>query len=150
GRPTAIGTSTFTVKVDAANGSDTQRLSLRIDPPEYPVILTTTLPATTAGTAYSTTLAAAGGRLPYSWALASGALPPGLTLEPATGTITGTPIEPGNFAVSVVLRDADGEMAWNDYTLKVAAPAKPAIVTTIAPAGQVGVPYALALRAVGG
>ena len=54
-------------------------------------ITTASLPNGTAGAAYSVTLAATGGTGPYSWSIASGSLPSGLTLNSATGTISGTP-----------------------------------------------------------
>jgi hypothetical protein len=53
-------------------------------------ITTTSLPAATVGVAYSATLAATGGTPPYTWSIASGALPAGLTLAPSTGQISGT------------------------------------------------------------
>ena len=52
-------------------------------------VTTTALPAATTGSAYSAALSASGGTGPYTWSLASGALPQGLTLN-SDGTITGT------------------------------------------------------------
>ena len=59
-------------------------------------IATTTLPSGQVGTAYSATLAASGGTSPYTWSLTSGTLPAGLTLNAATGAITGTPTATAN------------------------------------------------------
>jgi hypothetical protein len=57
-----------------------------------PVSITTiSLPTGQVGTAYSATLTATGGTAPYTWSLASGTLPAGLSLNASTGTITGTP-----------------------------------------------------------
>jgi len=44
---------------------------------------------------YSTTLQATGGRTLYSWSVASGALPTGLTLSSVAGSISGTPTNAG-------------------------------------------------------
>ena len=55
------------------------------------------LPNGTLGTAYSTTLAAAGETPPYTWSISTGALPAGLTLNGSTGAITGTPQAAGSF-----------------------------------------------------
>jgi Putative Ig domain len=61
-------------------------------PPPTPVIITTTaLPAGTVGNAYVATLEASGGTSPYEWRLTGGSLPSGLSLDAATGAVTGKP-----------------------------------------------------------
>ena len=63
-------------------------------PPPAPtavVITTTSLPAGTVGDDYAATLSASGGTSPYKWSLISGSLPSGLSLNAATGAISGTP-----------------------------------------------------------
>src|SRR5437870_6885278 len=42
------------------------------------------------GVPYSYTFAATGGTAPRTWSIVDGALPPGLTLNPLTGEISGT------------------------------------------------------------
>ncbi len=64
-------------------------------------ITTTALPAATVGQPYSATLQSLGGSSPYVWAVTSGALPTGLTLDPTTGTVTGTPTAVGTSAFAV-------------------------------------------------
>jgi len=54
-------------------------------------ITTSSLPNGHVGSAYSTALAASGGKTPYSWSLTGGPLPAGLALSASTGAITGTP-----------------------------------------------------------
>jgi len=54
------------------------------------VVATTSLSNGVVGAPYSQTLAATGGTAPYLWALTSGVLPAGLTLDPS-GVIYGTP-----------------------------------------------------------
>ncbi|MEI9971264.1 MAG: Ig domain-containing protein [Ignavibacteriota bacterium] len=64
------------------------------------------LPGATAGVAYTVTLHAAGGATPYTWSVAQGALPGGLILDSAAGTIAGTPTTPGTFNFTVQAVDA--------------------------------------------
>jgi hypothetical protein len=67
-------------------------------------ITTTSLRRGMVGVSYSDGLAASGGTQPYSWSLASGSLPPGLTLNSSTGAITGTPTTAGtsSFTAQVI------------------------------------------------
>jgi Putative Ig domain len=60
-------------------------------PPTPLSITTMNLPAGQINVAYSATLAATGGTTPYTWSLASGTLPTGLSLNASTGKISGTP-----------------------------------------------------------
>src|ERR1035438_3794837 len=73
-----------------------------------PFITTTSLPGGTAGAFYSQTLAATSGVSPYkNWTVVSGSLPPGLTLNAATGNISGTPTTAAGspFSFSVTVQD---------------------------------------------
>jgi hypothetical protein len=54
-------------------------------------VTTSSLPLAQVGVAYSATLAASGGTAPYTWTIASGSLPAGLSLNASTGVISGTP-----------------------------------------------------------
>jgi len=78
-----------------------------------PQITTTTLPPASTGVAYSAMLNATGGSPPYSgWTIVSGSLPPGLLLNAATGSITGTPASaPITAAFSVTVQDSMGNAA---------------------------------------
>jgi Putative Ig domain len=56
--------------------------------------------------AYSVTLTTLGGTQPFTWSLLSGALPTGLTLNAATGQITGTPTSQGTFTFTIKVQDS--------------------------------------------
>lgn len=79
----------------------TQLLTLIVDPAL--VITTTTVPDATDNKAYSFQLQATGDVQPYTWSVASGALPTGVTLS-SSGLLSGTPTVTGafNFTAQVV------------------------------------------------
>jgi subtilisin family serine protease len=85
-----------------------------------PVITTSTLPSAVNGDAYSQTLAATGGALPYTWTLASGSLPAGLTLSSA-GVINGTATVLGTFPFTAKVTDSVSTIATQPLVLNVAA-----------------------------
>ena len=72
-----------------------------------PIIVVSTLPAPRRGTPYAASLAAVGGAPPLFWTLTEGALPPGLFLDPGTGTISGLPQKAGSYTFTVLVMDSD-------------------------------------------
>lgn len=68
-------------------------------------ITTTRLPAATPNIPYRVNLGLFGGTAPYAWSITSGALPNGLTLNAATGQITGTPTMEGTSSFTVRVTD---------------------------------------------
>src|ERR1022692_1927618 len=99
------------------------------------------------GTPYSSTLAASGGCMPYTFSIISGSLPPGLTLNTNTGAITGTPTQAGSFPYVAQVTDCAGRTADTSNLNCVIT------ILDLACAGgtgQVGVPYSSALVASGG
>jgi hypothetical protein len=73
------------------------------------------------GQSYTTYLTAIGGYYPYTWAVSSGSLPPGLTLYGTGGFITGTPTQLGSnsFALQVSDSGVPPMMVTQAYTLNV-------------------------------
>jgi hypothetical protein len=69
-------------------------------------ITTTSLPNGTLGQSYTTTLQATGGTAPYTWTIATGSLPPGLSVSSSTGVISGIPTTAGTYAFTAQVTDA--------------------------------------------
>jgi len=116
-------------------------------PTDLEITTASPLPDASAGQAYSTTLAAAGGATPHTWT-ASG-LPAGLTCSTA-GVISGTPTESGDFSVTVTVTDSAAVSKSKGLDLRVEAIATPEITTTELPDGQLGQAYTANLEAAGG
>jgi hypothetical protein len=100
----------YTFTVTATNGVGTGPGSAPSNSvtPTGPALLTLTTPAPAFGmasVAYSYQLNATGGKPPYTWALTSGSLPPGLHLA-STGAISGTPTAAGSWTFGIIVRDA--------------------------------------------
>jgi hypothetical protein len=109
GTPTVTGTFNFTAKVtDSATptaGTATAALSITIN--AALAITTTSLPGGSVSTAYSATLVASGGAQPYTWAITSGNLPAGLSINSTSGTISGTPTATGTSDFTVTATDSE-------------------------------------------
>lgn len=127
-------------------------------PPGCPTITLAppTLPEATVAVAYSQMISGSGGTGPYTFVLAAGTLPPGLTLG-ANGLLAGTPTSGGPFNFSVRGTDANGCAATAPYSMAVgAAPIPPpgcptiSISPTTLPTGTVGAPYNQTITASGG
>lgn len=85
---------------------------------------TTSLPDGTVGTSYSQTLAGSGGSgTGYTWSLPSGSLPPGLSLNSATGEIGGTPSAAGTYTFTVGLADSASGSDTQPLSITIGAPA---------------------------
>lgn len=77
------------------------------------------LPQGIAGTPYSTNLAATGGSTPYTYQIASGSLPEGLSLDPNSGQISGTTLQSGTFAFTASVSDAQAEKVTGSIGLTI-------------------------------
>ncbi|HUR83688.1 MAG TPA: ice-binding family protein [Thermoanaerobaculia bacterium] len=124
GTPAAAGTFNFTITAADASGCLGSRpYTIAIANPGCPVITLSpsALPPGTTGTPYAQSITPTGGTAPYTFAITSGALPLGLSLNPATGLISGVPLQAGFFSVTIRATDAAGCTGARPYTLTIIA-----------------------------
>jgi hypothetical protein len=154
GTPNASGPTNFSVTVTDADGvtSAAQALTLTVNPPPTLSITTTSLPNGTAGTSYSATLQATGGFGAYTWSIASGSLPTGISLNASTGVISGqsNTAATSSFTVKVTDSQPTPASAASSLSITIAPPPALAITTTSLPNGTAGTSYSATLQASGG
>ena len=144
---TAAPPAAFTVlaKDASSDRSDTKQLSIEILAPLAGSI--GSAPAAEVGIAFKgVTPTASGGKSPYAWAGAG--LPPGLTADPATGAITGTPTAAGSFNAQLTLSDTTTTKVNISVPITVAG--KLTVTTLRVPATKVGALFQATVRTHGG
>jgi hypothetical protein len=119
----------------AANGSSsfTGRFGVTLSAPPPPTTTTTattsapsaslgittgSTPDGSVGVFYTFNLRASGGDPPYSWTVANGLLPTGLSIS-VQGTISGTPTEPGDYAFEAEVADFAGGDATSEFDISI-------------------------------
>ncbi len=120
GTPVSTGTSNFTVQVRDSNSvTASQPFNLTV---VSGLAITTApqLPQGAVNSQYSQTIAATGGTAPYTWNLAQGALPPGLSFSVA-GVIAGKPSSTGTFTFAIQVADQVGATSTKQFTLTIVA-----------------------------
>jgi hypothetical protein len=149
GTPNPKNPGAFTVTVtitDSTGATATRTYTLTINGAPS-VSGPASLPAWTVGRDYpGTQVIAQNGTTPYTWAAAG--LPGGMTINPNTGVISGTPGTSGTFAVVVTLTDAAGATAPGNFSLVISK--LPSITTTSLPNGEQGLVYSATVSATNG
>ncbi len=148
--------STFSVIATDYNNISSPAVSFTvfIQPAPPLSISTPGLPPGTTNVPYSFRLAALGGITPLRWNL-SGNLPPGLTFNKTSGTISGIPSHAGiftNLAFSVQDSSlpAPGQTYSATFSLTIQTPAPLQISTLSLPQGATGNSYSAPIQATGG
>ena len=149
GTPTSEGSYRFVVRAVEGNPSTMEefalnvRQSVAVKSPFAPHA-----PSAEVGIRFSKTVTATGGAGPYTWSLASGALPAGVALDPSKGTLSGTPRAAGTFSFDLKATDSEGRQATLDIALRVAP--KLALRTLALKPAKVGRAYRARLATSGG
>ena len=150
GTPTTEGTYQFVVAAFNGSQADTETLTVTV---RQPVLIASPFanpakpPKLEVGVPFDATLTATGGTGTYTWAIASGALPDGLTFG-TDATITGSPLESGSFPFAITATDTEGRVTTLTATLVVAA--ELSIKTLRLRAAKVGRLYTQKLATLGG
>ena len=132
GTPTAAGTSTF--GVTATNGSGTSpavsfSITINAGGGSAPVVSATPAPtAGTIGTAYNYQVVAS--NTPTGYAVSTGTLPAGLSLNTTNGLISGTPTAAGTSTFSVTATNGSGTSPAVSFSITIGAANTPVISTT--------------------
>ena len=108
-----------------------------------------TLPTPTVGTPYSQTISATGIHPPFIFSVSSGALPAGLTLDSATGVISGTPTSSAPTLFTLTATDANGCTATRSHSITPLCPTI-SITPSSLTKGTVGTSFSRTLAASGG
>src|SRR5271156_2672908 len=141
-----------------ANGNTGATKTVTITVNQAPQFTTLTLPNGANGVGYSQQIAAEFGVTPYTFAIVcpppqTTCLPPGLSINPNTGSIVGTPTTNGTFNFSVGLKDnafMPLSVTSDLFTVTINKATPLVINSTVLPNATVGTSYTAAVQASGG
>ncbi len=130
GTPTTSNTNAydFTIQVtDSGGNTDTKSYSIVVNPVPFSITTGSPLSNGILMDLYSATLAATAGVCsPYTWSISAGSLPGGLTINNATGEISGSPDTSGTYSFTVFVRNAPnvadptkGHSATQNFTITI-------------------------------
>ncbi|MEU8261773.1 putative Ig domain-containing protein [Micromonospora sp. NPDC048999] len=98
--------------------------------------------------AYSATVQTSLGRPPYAFSITYGSLPPGLTLNAGTGTVSGVPTTAGTYAFVAQAKDSGGLLG--SLLISITVVPAPHIVITSVPLAEVNASYSFRPTVLGG
>ena len=151
GTPSVAGTFSFTAQVsDTGNPQQTVSKPLNITILDTLVVTTTALSNGVVSAAYTATLSAGGGTLPYTWSITNGSLPAGLMLSSSNGIISGTPSVAGTFSFTAQVSDAGNPQQTVSKPLSITILDTLVVTTTTLSNGIVNTAYSATLRGNGG
>jgi hypothetical protein len=121
GTPTTVGTFNFTVNVADAGGLHTGSRPYTLVVDQAFRIVTQQMPTAKIGTPYDQPIEVINGQAPFNWSIATGQLPAGLALDPATGHIHGTPTLSITLNFEVQVTDASSPAQTAHRTITITA-----------------------------
>jgi YVTN family beta-propeller protein len=149
--PNRIALSPDGLTAYTANDADSTVSIIDLTPPAAAVIAAGTPPTGTVGLAYSFTVSATGNPTP-TYTVTTGTLPDGLTLDAASGQITGTPTTAGPATVGITATNGIGAASSKNYSFTINAATvtvAPLITSGTPTAPQVGTLYSFTVTATG-
>jgi len=150
GTPQSQGAFNITITVTDSSGATVSKpFTLVVAPPLLTITTASPLPPIGINTAYTQTFSATGGTPPYTWLITVGTIP-GLTLNAATGTLSGAPTAPGTYTLTVQAKDNLGGTANKSFSLTVNPSALTITSTSPLPASTLGAQFSQAITASGG
>lgn len=156
GTPTTNGS--FTINVSASDSCvptpqtvGPTGFAITIAPPIPPVLISTPSPLSpgTEGVPYGASMAATGGVPPYTWTLASGVFPAGISMN-AAGNITGTPTAAGTTSPNIRVTDSALTTTTKLFSFVVSCPAFSVTSGSPLPNATQGQPYSFQFTSAGG
>ena len=151
GTPETRGTFSFTVTVaDSVGAVGIKTFSLVVNMP--PLVITTGTPVFngTVGLFYSQTFLASGGIPPLPLGYSCGQPPAGLTFDPNTGALTGTPSVAGTVNLTLQVTDMDAVKVSKAFQLTIDLPHLTILTPSPLPNGLTGSVYSQKFSASGG
>jgi hypothetical protein len=121
GTPTTLGSFPFTVFATNITGTSSASVTLVVNRPTPVYTDSTVSSASTLGVAYSDGVAATDAT---NYAINSGSLPAGLSLNASTGAITGTPTAVGNFTFVIRASNETGGVNTSSLSINVISPVR--------------------------
>jgi hypothetical protein len=149
GTPMAGGVFAYTVTItDKAGNKGTINCSVTVTAPQ-PLSVLCAAGSGTVGKSFKATVPVTGGVAPYTFSIAAGALPGGLTLNSLTGAISGTPKVAGSFGYTVKVVDANNMVAYSSCTSSCSGSgAVVSVSTALTPLGLKGTSVAYSVNGV--
>jgi hypothetical protein len=119
-------------------------------PPATLAITSNSLPNGITGQTYSPAVGVFGGKTPYNFTIPFGALPPGIQLNAATGSFSGSPSNTGAYSFTVQVTDSSPipNTFTRQFNINIYSPLQ--ISTASLPSGIVGTTYVQSVPTTGG